>query len=342
MNAVKTVYDTLPMPYAVTVLATSSLSGVVFASEDRDGPARLYTAPGTYETLWTVPGGVMNIVPDGDAPAVWSIRKFFPIFASAEAEIVRAERGAGGGWTSTALARLPYVHRIARFVVDHKPYMLACALCEKKDFEQDWSHPGSVYAAPIVPGKELEFVPVLEGLTKNHGLSFLQQGGTDIPLVSSADGVFRIGFRHDAGGVLAWDVEKIHHRESSEAVLFDLDGDGRDELVAIDGFHGNQVHVYVKTNSGWIVKKAIDIAFGHVLWVGTIFGKNCVLAASRGGRKETRLYFPQGDLAGDWEMFEVDAGVGATQISVVEEKGVPVLYAANHGANEVAAYRLEM
>ncbi len=334
----KTVIDDIPMPYAVNTVDSPALSGVIFASEDRDGPCRLYPAPGVAETVWSSPGGVMNVIPDGDAPALWSIQKFFPVFQSAEAEIVRTERQDGGVWKLTTMARLPYVHRIARIMVDGNPFMLACTLCEKKDFEQDWSHPGAVYISPIVDGEPLRFMTVLAGLTKNHGLTIHTENGRDVPLVSSADGVFRIDF--SLAGELAWSIEKIHDRESSEAILYDLDNDGHDELITIDGFHGDKVHFYKQNGTGWDCRHVIDIAFGHVLWVGEVLGRTCILTASRSGDKDTLLHLPAGALESPWERVVVDRGVGATQIAVTGEAGRAVLFASNHGANEVAAYTL--
>ena len=339
MRIEKTVLGAMPMPYAVGEYKTGDAAGVIFASEDRNGPCRLYSGNAdNAETRWNHPGGVMNIVQDGDNPAVWAIQKFFPVFQSAGAEVLRVERDAAGVWRQTETVPLPYVHRIARFEAGGKPYLLACTLCSHKDFEQDWSHPGSVYAAALIPGQTPAFRAVADGLVKNHGLSFIEGAERPTVLVSSAEGVLRIEFLGD--GDLSWRAERIHDREASEAVLFDIDGDGARELITIEGFHGDHLRIHKATGSGWEGQKDIPIVFGHVLWAGTIGGKRCILAAGRGAEKDTILYFPPDDIRKEWRTFQVDSGVGATQIAVVNGTHETLLYAANHGVDEVVRYRL--
>lgn len=339
MKVEKIPLDDMPMPYAVGAFAASGVAGVAFASEQRDGPCRLHFAGGGSEAMWTVPGGVMNVVQDGEAPAVWAIQNFFPVFQSEGACIVRMERAAPGQWRQTHSVPLPYVHRIAHFRVGGRPHLLACTLCAQKSFEQDWSSPGSVYIAPLVPGREVEFRVVATGLFKNHGLTILQGGSEVSALVSSSQGVLRIDF--SGAEPPGWRTKTLLDREASEAVLFDLDADGQDELVTIEGFHGDSLRVYRDAGAAWACVAEFPLAFGHVLWAGTILGRRCILTASRGGDKDTVLHFPGKDLAKPWTEERVDAGVGATQILVRESAGAAWLYAANHGEGRAVAYRLE-
>ena len=111
---------------------------------------------------------------------------------------------------------------------------------------------------------------------------------------------------------------------------------GRLIAGTIEPFHGDRLGVNELGGEGPELLRAFDIAFGHVVWVGDVFGKPSVLAGSRGGdRKQLELI--------RWETGEritLEEGVGPTQVTVYQEGEALCILSANHGSGEVTLYRL--
>lgn len=330
----KRVIGFLNTPYAVDAVSDGKGRVYVFASEDRLGP---YVVSNRTEiSCIGSAGGTMSVIWEKAGESFWSIQRFFPVFDSKEACILYSYREPDGSWRHCETAKLPYAHRIAVFTVAGSRYMLACTLCANKDFVDDWSTPGSVYVGKIPenPTEPIAFQIVYGGIYKNHGLT---QYGADF-LVSGREGVFSLRF---AGRPLTWQIEPIFGEEAGEAVLFDLNGDGKDELIVIHGFHGDKINIYTGHPNAWALQQSIDNTFGHVLWAGTLLGERCILAGSRGKDKTISLCrFPAGkDFS--YERTVIDTKVGPTQLKVIEEGDAVLLLSANHAANEAAEYRLE-
>jgi hypothetical protein len=340
MDVEKKVLDNISSPYAITLLKNAGGYKILAASEARGGPCRLYSpdSPWDFETIWKEPGGVMNMAQGNKDMAFWSIRCFFPVFRSENAEIVFTEKTDSGEWQSHIMGRLPFVHRIALLHFGKECFLLASTLCGKKDFEQDWSHPGAVYISPVKNGEPLQLKCIMEGLTKNHGLSFYRATSFNIPLISCHEGVFEILYHPDTG---EWKYNNIFDHESSEAVLYDIDNDGQKELITIEGFHGDEINIYKYNFNQWKKVYKINIAFGHVLWAGKINGHNCVLSGNRDGEKDISLYFPLNNSLTQWDRIIIDEGVGPTQIEVFAGEKETKLFAANGSNCEVVVYTLK-
>lgn len=331
----------ISMPYAVAPFSDKGNIKALFASEDRNGSCSLVSLEDPdIELIWNSPGGTMNLIQNSNKQEFWAIQKFFPIFDSKDAEIIQATQLSKGEWAIRMLGKLPYVHRIATFQIQDELYMLACSLCSNKNFIEDWSTSGAVYLSRIPQNKDqsLDFQCILEGITKNHGLSISSSHQQTTFLISGKEGIFEIKFH--AGMPLSWTIDKILERETSEAILFDIDNDGQEELITIEGFHGDLINFYKQKGKLWQQIYSIDISFGHVLKPVNISGRNCILVGNRGGSKDISLYFPTDSTNFSCERVVIDTGVGATQIEVVyDRKGVRLL-SANHAVNEAAVYTL--
>jgi len=321
------------VPYAVSL----SKEKCFVASEERQQPGiAVDMIAGVQETLWTAPGGCMNVVADLCNPDVlWSIQGFYPVFDSEHAVIVRHEK-IGGEWASKVMTHLPYAHRIALYLYEGRQYLIACQLCGSKAFRDDWSSPGAVYVActDCSDGLPLRFVPVLEGLTKNHGLTGYPERG--FFLVSCEQGVYRLWINTEA----PW-AEKLLDIESSEALLVDINGDGEDELITVNGFHGD--HVNIRNLRTGEILAHIPACFCHVLDVAFLDGQKAQLTANRGGEKELMLHIPK--VKGDELSFSsvvVDREAGATQATCLTLPHALSIYSANHDQNELALYEIRI
>ena len=188
------------------------------------------------EQVWPgEPGGTMSLVPsetgDGSFLATW---QFYSPNDSKQARIVRAAPRPGGGWAVATLARLPHVHRFDVLRRGGVSYMIACTICSGRDYKDDWSHPGKVYACALPDdlsaagqAHPLAFETLSEGMLKNHGYLRCHKNGAPAALVTCESGVYRYTPPAAPGG--AWEVEHLLEEPVSDVCLVDFDGDGVEE-----------------------------------------------------------------------------------------------------------------
>jgi hypothetical protein len=113
-------------------------------------------------------------------------------------------------------------------------------------------------------------------------------------------------------------------------------------MGTIEPFHGNSFALYRLLDTGLALLHRSDLEFGHVVWIGQLFGFPSAITANRGGDKAMVLYQNKtGNIATDrWEKTIIDRGTGATQISVFSGQGKVYIFAANHGVGEIALYTI--
>lgn len=332
----------IPFLYAVGMAQIDGRPCYIASSESRGGQA-LAVDCGTGEVLPLPdgPGGVMTFVQAAGESAVLSIEAFFPVFDSAGAKIVKTVLHRAGGRVAAerrVLAEAPYVHRIAQLREEDGVYLAAGILCRQKAFSDDWSSPGRLQIAPYRPDmRHLALETVYDGIWKHHAMQVRRnQAGYDELYFGGAEGCFRTVRRQGA-----WVTERILDVPTSDIVLCDLDGDGREELAVIEGFHGDNVAVFREAEGGY--RRVLDLpaAFGHVLWGGTLLGAPALVVGSRAREKELALYRLQAGPAGTLEVAErteIDRGGAPAQILVREEDGV--ILATNHDTGELVRYSL--
>jgi hypothetical protein len=334
--------------YAVAKMEIDKKLYLLAATED-EGSCLLFSPPQWQASVvWSDPGGAMNIIPTPRKEgAFYAIQKFFPVFKSEKACVVFAQSNEAieEKWKITNLIDIPFVHRIEIAEVAGSQYLIASTLCGGKDFQDDWSKPGNVYAAKI-PDKENEqwnIETIYEGITKNHGLYKCILDDDFVILTSGSEGLIKITIPQSESGL--WRSECLINHEISDVAISDLDNDGYPEIITIEPFHGNQLVVYKKNQNRWERIAEKEINFGHVVWAGRIMGTNSIIVGSRGGRKELEIL----QLVNENNRFNkknafksitIDDGVGAAQITVFTQNNRDYILSANHGANEVALYEL--
>jgi hypothetical protein len=231
---------------------------------------------------------------------------------------------------------LPFAHRIGLVSRGGSRYLLAANLAEDKKDAADWSKPGSVIAARLDDGAAmLTAEPVLSGVHKNHGFLLASFEGRDSLLVGTAEGLFCVDLESPGP---EWPSRQVLPGEISEMALFDLDGDGIDELVTIEPFHGNTLRAYRKTAHGWSAFWDAEISFGHCVLAGTFNGRRSVIVSSRTGDKSL-LLFQFGEDAGRPRRIVVDESPAAANMLVVPQAGGDLLFSANQAEGEIVMYR---
>lgn len=325
--------------YATGNLPFAGEDHLVFASEDPGVGCELFNGEdfSLEQELWKEAGGCMGIVPipetDGDFLAV---QEFYLKVSPSLAKIVYGQR-TEKGYICTEILSLPYIHRFGILRRGGINYWIGATIAEAKDHKEDWSRPGKVYWG-IVPASPAESMPIHElctGLFRNHGFWVCEEEGIPRIYIGSDQGIERITPPEALGGDFC--VEHVMDGRIGEVATIDLDGDGMDELMTIEPFHGNALHIYKKSPEGYerIYTYPETIDFAHALIGDTLCGIPTFLAGVR--REEAELVIFQ------WRQGSVQAqvlerGVGPANLAVVHQEDRDLILSANHTANEVAVY----
>jgi hypothetical protein len=205
-----------------------------------------------------------------------------------------------------------------------------------------------VYAIPIPasPDGPWELVTIAQGIHRNHGLTVATLDGEAVLLISGDEGVFAWRRSEDAahvaspaGGVTDpgnWRGERILESAISEIGVIDIDGDGSDELIAVEPFHGDALATYRHSAGGWDCVDRQPLSFGHGLSVGTLGGTPVAVVGNRSGSSDLTCF--------TWDSGRaclvphlVDSGVGTAGTTVFSD----AIVASNPGTSEYARYTRE-
>lgn len=326
--------------YSVQPVLRDGRMGVLVGSETK-GPNILLEGPEfTAKTICGGPGGTMMILPvPNRSDQFVSIMGLYPPFIGRDAGLFLHEKKdtEKNDWRTQKLTSLPFAHRLEFMEADNRLFLLVATVAEDKDSPEDWSKPGSVFAADVTEGIDQDFMlePLASGITRNHGMSRAHWEGKDVVLVSGANGVHAI---YRTGG--NWVQELLMDREVSEVCLEDLDGDGNPEMVTIEPFHGDYLRFYRQEGGAWKPVHEFPLDFGHGLTVGKIGGVPSVFVGNRRGDRELLWYSinPERNLV---TRRVVDEGVGPTQTFLYEEEGRSFLISSNPVSGEVVRYQLD-
>lgn len=343
MTVTRRILCDLPGVYTVSTVR-SGTTQVLAASELRGGSCVLIDPEtGAIHPVWDGPGGTMSLVPTNDHH-LFAVQHFYAGFDAAASIVVEASREPGAEeWTVEEKIKLPYLHRLAAVRNGDDPLLLACTLCAEKASVDDWSRPGDIYR--ISPrnhsGPAWKPVPVMTGLHRNHGLSLTRLGGRRVALVSGMEGLFSIDLPDRDRP--AWGTRRLLDWDVSDVAAADWDGDGREELVTIEPFHGNRFVFYHENPSGgWQRIHEIPCTLGHSLWAGRALGRMAVIAGERLGEGRIQVLFPTAASPSEWQTLAVDSGTGGTNLTVLQATDqILEFVSANNDNNQVVLYRVE-
>lgn len=381
MNIQKHALAKLRSVYSITIVPGTEVGGIPSFLAGSEGNSELlyFESPGFKpRVIAREPGGYISLVPmeHGGRHHVIASTQFKPGFNAASSDIRIYPLDRGEMPAGAIVADLPYAHRLVLLQRNGKKYLLGSTLCAAKADEDDWSQPGGVLAAEVPADFSIErhnrpgggparwpMRHVFSGMNKNHGFDFAVLGSganaREGYLVSAKEGLFFLQIPANAGadgaaGMMgAWQAERISRFECSDAFAYDWDGDGEAEIFSISPFHGNVLAMHkrraphatrfpVDGDAAWL-RSVIhsDLAFGHVVWAGNFLARPGLLAGSRDGRRELRLYRAAADGGVDLKYSIIDEGIGPSQMEVVEcSPGRMVLYVAAHGVDEVRVYEV--
>lgn len=339
----KKVLANLEKCYSIAPLRYKNEDHILVAAEKTDRCILFDIEGNEEETVWEGPGGVMTMVqvPGTDGQFL-ATHKFYSPNDSKEAKIVIVTPEYGT-WTVRTLANLPFVHRFDILESDGKHYLIACCLKSGHEYKDDWSSPGKVYAA-LLPedlsefqeDHQLKLEVIKEDMLKNHGYYRVVRDGKMSSLVCSESGVFR--FYPPTATKKEWTVETLLDTPASDAVLADLDGDGKEELLVLSPFHGDTVCIYREKEDGsyeLVYEHPEKLEFLHAIWTGEIQGKQVVMIGHRKGDRDLLKFFWEN---GTYQAQMIDHDCGPANAYGFHRDGKDYVVSANRETDEIAMY----
>lgn len=308
----------------------------VGAGSETDPDVRLFHfGQSTEENIPDCPGGMMSFIPvPGRSGSYVSIMGLFPPFIGGEAGLF-LHQFSEGGWSTVKAMDLPFAHRCEFIRKGKDVYLAAATVSRFKENPADWSQPGELHLIHINSQKDLPWSSevLTQKLFRNHGMSRTEMNGEEVVCISGAEGIFAIQHVDDV-----WQLVPVFQREVSEMSFMDLDGDGVDELVTIEPFHGDTLCIYKKVEGKWDLRFSETLFFGHGLSTGVFLGKPRVVVGNRAGSYSLEMFsidnLDKGSVIK--EVIEGDAGPTQTQIFRVGKQ--EYILSANQRKNELAIY----
>ncbi len=333
--------DDMVRAYCASYMKVDGELNVLIASEEKGYPCYAYLGRDFNHrtTVWQEGGGCMSIIPIPGKPNEFlAVMDFYLKASPSEAKIVWGKYE-NNAWIIKDLVHLPYIHRFDLYRIDGLTYFVGATIADEKANKEDWSHPGSIYAAklPNQPEEGLELIRIKTGLTRNHGYSRSIENGKTFGYFTSDEGVFKLTPESD---ISQWTFEQILDGPVGEIALADLDGDGVLELATIEPFHGNNIKVYHQCAEGYqvVYQYPHDVDFAHTLVGTTIRGVGTIVAGVR--RMDCELFMIQ-CVDGQYASTLIEQGVGPANLAVVNEANRDIIVAANHTKYEAAVYIAE-
>lgn len=292
---------------------------------------------GKSELVSGCPGGVMSFVPvPGKENVFYSIMGLFPPFIGAEGGLfMHIKRGEE--WETSKAMKLPFAHRCDIINRDGKNYLFAVSVSRFKENPADWSKPGEIYQINLDEKSGLPLIPKLidSSITRNHGMLKAKVNGLETLCVSGAEGIFYFELKGNGN----WVLNRLFDKEVSEFGLIDLDGDGEDELVTIEPFHGEHLNVYKRTGGEWKQVFGDTLSFGHGLSCGIFNGEPVIVVGNRRGSFTLDMFRPLDVKNGKFTREVMEEEAGPTQTQVFRVDGTDYILSANQKQNRVALYK---
>lgn len=308
----------------------------VGAGSETEPLALLYDlATGHSDQVSNSPGGMMSFMPvPGMIDSYVTIMGLFPPFIGMEAGLYLHQR-TSGGWKTEKAMDLPFAHRCEFVSKGSQVYLVAATVSKFKENPPDWSQPGELHLIPI-EGNSIPWTSevINSGITRNHGMLKARMGGVESIFVSGAEGIFSI----TPGEKEGWKIDPVFEKEVSEMTFIDLDGDGHEELITIEPFHGTTLNIYKRSGTGWELKHSDSLSFGHGLSSGMFEGKPVVAVGNRSDSMALEIFTVSNLYKGLVNRKVIEEDAGPTQTQVFSAGSVDYIMSANQKKHEVALY----
>jgi hypothetical protein len=282
------------------------------------------------------PGGMMSFISVPGNPDLFvSIMGLFPPFIGGEAGLFMHKR-MNGGWQTHRALHLPFAHRCEILNRAGKNFLFAATVSTYKENPQDWSNPGALHLIEIDDAPEATWKSrvIDSSITRNHGMTRTRINDKETICISGKEGIFFLEQRPGD----EWNLQPVFNREVSEMTFIDLDGDGQDELVTIEPFHGETLNVYKNTGKKWELRISDSLSFGHGLSSGIIKHKPVIVVGNRSRSLALESFAIHDLVKGKFDRVVIEENAGPTQTQVFSVGDEDYILSANQRKNEVTLY----
>lgn len=332
MNFNKIFHDELDHCYAILRLKADDRDFVIVASEETK-PCYAYDLDHNFKrtVVWPDVGGTMTLVQIPNTLNFLATQKFYPGFNSSACRIVK-ETFNGIGWDQTIVGDFPYIHRfdiVPKY--DGSGYWyIGCSIANSKKDTDDWSDPGKIWVGEYDDNKaKISKLKALDiSITKNHGYKRMH----GYSLITGVQGIYKLHFPSEAN---TWKIEQLSNVETSDIFSADINNDGKDEYLTIEGFHGPYLRMS-NDDFSTIVRSEADTPFGHAIWGGKLGKRDYFIFGWRSGKQNLELI-----TSDNLDSQLIDEHVGPSNVTVFEKNSQQYLLSANREANEVAIYQID-
>ncbi|MDN6392134.1 MAG: hypothetical protein L0J91_09475 [Lactococcus lactis] len=327
--------------YTIAPVNIDNKNGFAFASDGKDAKGIAFLGDNfeERETLWENAGGCMSIkqIPDKQNEFL-AIHEFYLKKSPSISKIVWLKK-INDVWMKKDLIHFPFIHRMDIVEVDSTKFVIFATISHFKKNKEDWQLPGAVYAfeLPNDYSKDFYINPslVFEGLYKNHGYF---NNGMGKLYFSGVQGVVELNLIDSR--IENWQTSMIYNGPTSDLLLYDLDKDGKEELVKIDDFHGNTARI-LKKNGQNEYKEQFSYSNGaeiiHGLSVIEINETPTLIISARKGTAELIIIQYR---KGEYIKEVVDSGLGPINVAAANFNDEIYIGAANHTTNKATVYKL--
>ncbi len=325
--------DHLDHCYSVMRLKDSEHDFIVAASEENQ-PCYAYDLNDNYSrtTVWPNVGGTMTMVQIPGTLNFLATQRFYPGFNSAKCRIVK-EIFNGHSWDQFLVRDFPYIHRFD--IISHKNgfWFIGCSIANSKKNSDDWTDPGKIFIADYDDlTSSLHNIRALETrIIKNHGYRRVEK--SNYSFITGESGIYKLHYPINENN---WKLEQVSDKETSDIAFADINNDGKDEYLTIEGFHGR--YYRISDNSfQTLYQNSGGSPFGHAIWGGIIGNKYYYIFGYRSDAKKLLLIDEEN---GKFNEQVIDTNVGPSNVLVFEKNGHLNLLSANREADEVAIYEI--
>ena len=245
----------------------------------------------------------------------------------------------GQNWKSYRIADVPFIHRIALANLSGNtataaPFLIVASIRGEDGKPGEWHSPGSVWCYKLsdTPRDTTSWQSHLldDALHINHGLSIsdVDQDGRDDVLISCTEGL--IWYEPPESPMTEkWGKWIISDHECSDTFAADIDGDGVNEILAIEPWHGNNLVWYKATGDlrtdPWD-RHLIDDTLnrGHSLAAVDVDDDGVleIICGYNGEGTSLHLYRPENLAQNQWRKETIDeGGLGVGQMHVLDMNG---------------------
>jgi hypothetical protein len=337
MNIKKLRLGELYRCYSTMAMPLDGQLHLFYASEEKGYPCYAFSGEDFSErkTVWEKGGGTMSMIPIPHTTNQFlAVNDFYLKETPSQSGLSWVTYSKEHGFVRKDIFKLPFLHRFDIYEVQNDLYVIGATIAHDKTDKEDWSQAGKIYVGKLPKDLNQPFTMdvIAEGLFRNHGYSRSPQN--DGGYFTSDQGVVKVTIPGKDG---KWKVERILEGPIGEIAICDVDGDGIEELMTIEPFHGNAIKLYKRINGKYeaVYVYPHKIDFAHTLVGTTLRGKPAFVGGIR--REEADLFAVTWE-NGKWVTTLIDKGVGPANLNVANFADVDLIHSSNHTANEAAVY----